>query len=374
MIEKIFSKKRLQLLLGFALLVFFQPLSTFAQSTDSMAQEAVNQTGFYYEVIHPENQRSDAGYFDLRMTPGQEQQVAIKIVNTGAQPLVLNVHLNSAKTGSNGVVDYSPSSMKEDESLVRKFTDIVTTPEEVEIPGYGTKEIFLSISMPEEAYDGVIAGGIQLQVKDEESSEQSGAIVNKFAYLIGMLLTENDTEVLPEMTLRNVSAGHSNYRNSVLIEFANVEPTFVSKMGIGVEITKKGSQTVLYSDEKRDYRMAPNSLICVPVSMEGDAMKAGDYEAHIVVTSKEQRWEWVKGFTITREEAQRFNEEDVDLVEEQGVDWQVLLICLLGLVVVGLLMGLLFSRRKRKRLEQKQQNTPNKKQGAAKPKRRTTKN
>lgn len=100
---------------------------------------------------------------------------------------------------------------------------------------------------------------------------------------------------------------------------------------------KKGSDAVLYDTKRADMRMAPNSMIDFPLVMNGEQMEAGDYKAHIKVMSGEQKWELDKEFKITKEDADKYNSQDVSLIQENGIDWK-LIVLTAGLLFVVFLM------------------------------------
>ena len=140
-----------------------------------------------------------------------------------------------------------------------------------------------------------------------------------------MLLQETDKEVKPALEFNQVRVGQSNYKNSVYIDYSNKEAQFVNNMTTEVQISKKGENLVKYEHKQSAMRMAPNSFIAFPVSMNGERMEAGDYTAHILVTADDGiKEEWTKDFTITKDEADKFNERDVGLVQEKGFDWKLI--------------------------------------------------
>lgn len=333
----------------------FLPVQAFAnEQTQESVQESA-ATGFTYESIKPDNQHSNAGYFDLRMKPGQVQTVQIKLKNPSSEEITINVALNGAKTNMNGVLEYGPTAIENDASLKYDFADIVKGPESVTIPPNSEKNLDLTITMPEVSYDGLIAGGIQLQqeTKNEEQSSGTG-IINKYAYVIAMLLTENDTKVTPELKLNRVYPELNNFRNTIFVNFSNITATYVNDMATEIQIMEKDNDKVLYETKKTGMRMAPNSLIDFPVSMEGDRMVAGDYRAKIVVTSGEQKWEWEENFTITDEDADKFNNQDVDLTNESGFNW-VLIGSVIGAVLAAAIIIFVIIRVVVKKKEQKKQ-------------------
>lgn len=314
------------------------------------AKDNESSAALYYEVIHPENQLNDVGYFDLRMKPEQKQTVKINLINTGDQPLTIEVSLNSAKSSSNGVIDYGPNQLPKDQSLDLDFTELVKTTDLIDIPARSSKELLLEITMPQEQFDGTIAGGIQLQVKEEKfKQKQEQAINNRFAYLIGMLLTETDVAVEPELIFRNVYAGQNNFRNTIFVEFSNVAKTFIEEMQVDVQIQKVGEKPILFSEVREGMRMAPNSLLRFPISLSGERMKPGEYNAKIKISDQQNEWYWNEKFSISNEEAQKYNKEDVDIVEKSVIDWKLIIILLLLVVILLGVLGIILYSKHQKR-------------------------
>lgn len=295
---------------------------------------------FAYESIFPENQQGDVQYFNLRMSPGQKQTVQIMLTNRADEEQTITIGLNGAKTNSNGVLEYGPSSIKNDTSLKYDFKDIVSGPTEVTLQPKETAPLRLDITMPETAYDGKLVGGIYMKSKpsqkEEEEKKKATGVINEYAFVVGMVLQETDTVVLPELKLNSVYAGLSNYRNSIFANFSNTSAEFVSGMTVEMEVTKKGSEAVLYDTKRADMRMAPNSLIDFPLEMNGDQMDPGEYKAHILVTSGEQKWAWDEEFKITKEDADKYNAQDVTLIQERGINWKLIAMIAGGVFVVFL--------------------------------------
>ncbi|WP_265459252.1 DUF916 and DUF3324 domain-containing protein [Enterococcus sp. HY326] len=335
------------------------PGSVFAASdtTSSTATETSESGstygGFSYNNILPENQRdTGVSYFDLRMEPGQQQTVQIELVNYATVPRTMLVSLNGAKSTSTGVIEYANPDIANDPSLKYDFKDIVTGPESIEMPASGSVMLELNIQMPESSYDGVISGGIQLRFQDDadgEGAQSAGVITNEYAYVIGMTLTETDTVVSPELALNSVAAGLSNYRNAVLVNLSNTEAAFLNDLVLDVQITTANSDQVLFDSKVSGMRMAPNSFMEFPVSMNGETMEAGDYRAIIVATAGDRSWNWEENFSITSEEADQFNQADVSLSAEEGINWLLVLLIAGGIIIVGLIIFVIIHALRKKK-------------------------
>ncbi|MFD2388627.1 DUF916 and DUF3324 domain-containing protein [Enterococcus rivorum] len=333
-------------------------------SAEQAKEDPLDSGTFSYKVIHPENQLSAAGYFDLRMKPSQKQTVEIELRNPSeSKEVTVNVSLNSTKTNANGVLEYGPAAIEKDQSMKYAFEDIVKAEEKVTIPPGKTVPLKLKIEMPAETFDGYISGGIQLKVELTEAAKKARAkqkgISNDYAFLIGMLLTETDHVVEPDLKFNKIYADLANYRNAIFANFSNTTTSFVKDMTIDMQIMEKGSKEVLYDTKKADMRMAPNSMIDFPVLMNGDSMKPGDYTGHIIVTSGEKKWEWTEHFKITQEEAEKYNKQDVSLIQEQGINWKVVIAIVIGIILLLVLIfvSIHFVNKRNKQKKQLQRKT-----------------
>lgn len=340
-------------LVGLFFLAFIFSGIASAEDSGEGTDDVAGATGFIYSLNFPENQMEDnIGYYKLKMSKGQEQTISLNLTNPSAVKVVVNVSLNGAKTNQNGVIEYGDSDIENDASLKFDFVDIVSGPEAVELNPGETKTLELKIKMPETGIDGVVAGGIQLMRanQDDNVSEEGGSrIINQYAYVIGLLLQESDQELVPDLSLNKIFAGQNNYRNAIFVDFSNVIPAFLNDMTVETQISAKGNDAVLYERKQTAMRMAPNSFIQFPISMNGERMVSGTYIANILITSGEQKWAWTEEFDITQEEADKFNERDVGLVQEKGLNWQ-LIAMIVGSVLLlgGLIFGTMTFLRKRK--------------------------
>lgn len=185
------SKQKIQ----FFLFTLF--ISTFFMVSGHIVRAEGNtaKVPFQYKVVFPENQvSSEIGYYHLIMKSGQEQVVNIEFTNPGKEKTAIGISLNSAKTNSNGVIEYGDTKIKNDKSLKFDFKKVVSTPERIELKPGETKKLDVSIKMPETSFDGVIVGGIQLIQEDQNNVEDMGGsmVLNEYAYTIGMVLQESE--------------------------------------------------------------------------------------------------------------------------------------------------------------------------------------
>ncbi|SER89312.1 DUF3324 domain-containing protein, partial [Isobaculum melis] len=169
-------------------------------------------------------------------------------------------------------------------------------------------------------------------------------IKNEYAYVVGIVLSESDEAVKPELVLNQVVADQVNARNAIKANVQNTTPTFVNQLKISTEIRKKGSQDVLYSTTKEAMQMAPNSNFDFPTMLEGEKLAAGTYLLSMEATSGENTWHFEQEFTIDADEAKELNKSDVTIREDYT--WLYILLSALGGMLLMLAFYIIFKRKR----------------------------
>ncbi len=317
------------------------------------------------QAVLPENQvTKNAGYYDLRVTPEQEQTLELKLYNRGEKDATVNLVINPAYTSEGGAFIYSQGVSKKDESLKFPLTDIATTPEAVSIPAKGEVITEIKLKVPKEPFKGVILGGIHVTSAKEEEADtsQSGKngfnISNNMAYSIALRLSEEETLPKSDLLLKSVSATQVTGRNTVKVNLQNPTPTIIDKVSYDASITKKGSNEVLHQNKVSDYRIAPNTNYNFPISWDNKPFEAGTYTVQMVVKSEETKQEWKlkQDFTISAKEAKELNEKAVDL-EENNLNWFIYGGIALGsLLVILIVLVIVLAKKKKVRRKKAQKN------------------
>lgn len=322
--------------------------------TSPVSAEETNKTGFTKRVIHPDNQLTDGEALNLLMKPGQKQKVTVELKNFSDKETTIEVKLSGARTSGSGSLEYGPSDFKKDKSMEYDLPDLVTVPKEVKVPGNATADLILDITMPESSYEGVVTGGIELMEKGkvmESENEKGASIDNKIAFLFGVSLRMDEKKVKPDFDLRKVYPGQSNYRNAILIDLGSTQAMIARDMVLNVDISKKGKKDILYTRKKKEVSIAPNSILSFPIGLDGDMMKAGKYTADVLLKGYDREWHWTQDFEITNEQADSFNKSDVYAVQDNGINWKLILV-IVFLILLLLLIIYLIVRRINKKEEE----------------------
>ncbi|KXY06117.1 DUF916 and DUF3324 domain-containing protein [Bacillus sp. FSL K6-0067] len=312
------------------------------------------ELNFAVKPIIPENQRDKKKtYFDLRVKPGQQQTLKIVLTNDTEQAVTIEPKVNVAVTNVNGIADYSMEVKEHDKTLKLPITDVVKAPNEITVPAKGQIELPIEVKMPEEEFDGILLGGISLQEKEKKDNKsqqkKNVSIENRYSYVVGFVLNENDNEVEPHLTLNTVAPGQMTARNVINANIQNTKPMLVNQLSIDAKISRKGSSEVLYHSEKKGMQMAPNSNFNYPIQLEGQPLEAGEYRATITAESKGKTWTWTKDFVIKADTAKKYNKSDVSI--KKDYTWYYVLGGILFILIA--IFFYFLGRRKSKKEEQK---------------------
>lgn len=339
------KRKQLLTVLIIALTIPFLHLTTVSAS----------ELNFAVEPLIPENQRDKTKtYFDLLVKPDSEQTIEINLRNDTENEVIVEPKVHSATTNLNGVVEYGPVETKRDSTLKHDLNEVVSVEKEVKIPAQSSVKLPLTITVPKEEFNGILAGGITLQekeTKNNDNTETKGlSIQNQYAYVVALVLNENNTQVKPELKLNKVFPDQVNARNVINANLQNSTPNYLNQLNVVAKITQKGKTTALYETTKKAMQMAPNSNFDFPISLAGEKLEAGEYTLELTATTKADRWHWKKNFTIKADEAKKLNAKDVTIKK----DYTRLYIMIgIGLIVLSILIVILILKRKRKKEEER---------------------
>lgn len=333
----------------FVLMVILLPIFGMTEKTVSAAE-----MNFSVQAVIPENQIDKTQtYFDLKMTPNQEQELEVTMRNDTEKEVAIEVGANNAVTNDNGIVDYNSPNKEKDSTLKVGFKDVATVENEVTIPANSEQVLKIKVKMPETSYDGVILGGIYFTEKATEETEKESKdsqVVNTYAYTIGVKLTETDAEVKPMLVVNGVEASQVNYRNTVKATIQNTQAAIVKDLEIDGKVYAKGEKEVLYQLKKDGLRMAPNSNFNYAIPTNNKEFKPGTYVFKGEATAGDQKWTFEKEFTIEGSDAKKLNSEAVQI--EKSVTWIYVLIGIILLVLLLVVIVLLLLKLKKQKEEE----------------------
>lgn len=315
---------------------------------------SASELKFSVTPVLPTNQyNQEHTYFDLMMTPNQKQEITMTLRNDTEKAVQVTSIVHPATTNSNGVVEYGESNTTLNKTAPANIAEIVKAEqEELTIPAKSSIEARYTITMPAKSFDGILAGGITVQEKQDEkqkgqTKKKSLAIENNYAYVVAIVLRETEKEIQGDLKLTDIEPGQLNARNMIQATIENKEAEYINQVTIETSIAKKGSKDVLYSSKKEGMQIAPNTSLAYPTRLEGKELEAGTYELSMLATSKGREWKFSKSFTIEAKTAEKLNKSDVSIKKESNHNFYYI-ICLVAILVLVIIFLLVLLLRKKK--------------------------
>lgn len=300
---------------------------------------------FYVTPEFPQSQvEGSNSYFDLNLSKGEKEELTLKLQNASSEPIQVEVSPHTAFTNVHGEVEYGKDALDPDPTLPYSLDELIITPDLIVLEGNETKIVRVPLHMPEEAFEGFLAGGLRIMEVKEKLEEQTNnaegvAIKNEFAYVIGVVVSNTRDSVQPNLELLDVFADQLNYRNVISATIQNFTPTFVNRMSIEATVQRVGENDVLYEAKEEMMQMAPNSHFHFPISLNGDRFRSGNYLLKLTARSGDDEWEWERTFTIENEEARALNNKDVTLDKRSDL-WGILIIALIIMFILIIVLVL----------------------------------
>lgn len=363
-----FKHKKILMTLGLTAVLFAFPALAHASSIP-----------FNVSPIYPDNQIQNEGFYYLKMTPGQEETVNVTLSNTSSKPVTIDIETATAKTDSAGFVGYMPlTNIPKDSSLKYDLTQYMKAAPKVTIPAGTSKNVPVTIEMPNASFDGIIAGGLTFKQEDQQSkpaANQKGiSVINNYQYVVAVVLRQNMNIIPPQLSLTNVEANQVNLHNVINIGIRNSAMAFANQMDMNINIqgTSDKTKNVHFVKDQQQMQMAPNTNFEYPYQLNGQAFVPGKYHATINVwadqedggtysntvnnktTNYKYHWTFDEDFTITAQKAAQLNSKDVTIPKAKAQsNWGLyLIIGLLILIIAGLLIWIILGKRRKKENEE----------------------
>lgn len=342
-------------------------------------------TKFTVNPILPANQlEGGASYFNLLMTPGEEQKIQLQLVNSTSSAVKIDVNFSRASTSITGIAQYSGESKDKDSSLKYDLSNYVTYPKTIDIPAKSSTTMTANVRMPNESFKGVIAGGFTFTehrsgAEHEESQNKSSmAVENVYSYTVALIIQQSKEKVAPVLKLNDVSPGQVTGRNVINVNLQNTAMAYLLKMNTQATVTGVSDPSIKFTYDNDMMQMAPNSNfnLPIPVSLQGTPngqaskpLKPGKYHLHMTVygeksksglyqatvdgkaTNYTYRWVFDKDFEVTAETANKLNQTDPTV--SKAFPWiEFLGVGILILLILSLFLRWYFLRRKKNKEEE----------------------
>lgn len=336
--------------------------NVYAENSEATIQQKA-EVSYSVKKIKAANEINEtSSFYDLGVTKGENKEIQAIIANSSNQPIYVKSQIFTAFTNENGTITYNTKPKSISKSLKFKLSDFATieaSDKRIEVPPHSEKTVTAFIDVPKDVPDGVMLGAWYFEKENqvvENKEEQGIGIANKYSYSLAIKVTVNQEIEKPELKLKGVTTGLSNYRKAIQATIENESPGIISKLTVNAQILNEKNGELLYERKQEDMIMAPNSNFYYPIFLKDQEMKPGDYVLNVEASTNDpkwpsQNWSWSQKFSITKEKAQQINQDALNDNVSSENNNSLVLIGVLFLIVSGLvtLFVLIRSNQKKKR-------------------------
>ncbi len=165
--------------------------------------------------------------------------------------------------------------------------------------------------MPNESFDGQIAGGITFSKEgqnDKKEDSEGITVKNTYSYTIALLMKQNENEVSPDLKLTKISPGQINGRNVINVNLQNPTMAYINTMNVKATIKGITDSDIAYYYSNPMMQMAPNTNFDLPMPTSNQSaatrvsepLKAGKYRLQLIVNARTDSQENMKRRLIIR--------------------------------------------------------------------------
>ena len=264
------------------------------------AEGSQQGASFSIRPILPENQeRESSTFFDIRVEPGHEQSLEIEVLNHTNETIHIAVSIYTATTNANGIPEYQVKQKMPDINLPYLMEDIIIVPPYIEIPPYSTFYLPIKVKVPSIAYDGVLAGGIEIRPTAKYELE-AGGIRNTYSFLTVILLHQGES-VEPKIISNGSKILFANGECVLSTNFQNTKGAFTKSLEIESIIIKEETNEVIFENRTGNMQMAPYSNFCFSLTLEERLFSHGTYIISHTLQSGDMKWRFKELIRITGE-------------------------------------------------------------------------
>ena len=260
---------------------------------------------FEVRPMRPDNQRENGRtYFDLLVTPGLEQQLIIEIRNVSENDMTVLVEMITASTDNNGEIDYFSRGMI-DETLAFSFEDLVSLEQNrYEIPAQSGVEVAIDLKIPDEVFEGVILGSINVVMEVEQAGRRDENTTNRpptNVTAVTLVHDVNAEDIPADFALGDITTKYVNNRPTTVAHIRNTQPKVILGASATARIySQDGSEFVFeFEHSITNLGFAPNSVFQFAFSDdEGNDIEPGNYTAVIAIAYGGETWNFQQEFRV----------------------------------------------------------------------------
>lgn len=311
-------------------------MGLFLFSVATPAFAASSQTpkkAYAINTVLPDNQiNQNLKYWDLSLTPKQEETLRLQVVNLGSEKITVTVYANNAVTNNSAVIDYAHTTPTIYPKNAQSFVAMIKGPRKqtVTLDPSATKEVDFKIQAPAKAFDGMILGG--LYTKADVTTTKT-AIHQWVAYQRSVVLRGKKIDTLrPHLTFGQVVPIVQAAELALRLPTTNKPPMYAQAVTSDLTVTRRSDGKRMAQTSNESQEIAPSSKFNWELPIK--KLPAGDYQMRLVVAANNlPRQTVVRNFTIEGSQVRAL--EDYTSPKRRNMLIIIILVVMVALLALG---------------------------------------
>jgi len=246
---------------------------------------------------------------NLKLTPGQTENLTYHITNNTADELVFSISTGTATTLTNGKVHYVTDASSVSTTLPAKVGDMIKIDKLVTVPAKATVDVPATLTTPETEFNGQLIGGISFtDVKSKESSQ------------IPLYVAETDEVVKPVASVDGAKFYLPATKRILQLQLSNSESMIINDLKLTTKLTSPEGKTV-FTKKNQKVSLVPNAQADINLKTNLVNLKAGVYKLKVTVNDGKHKQVTTRDVKISAALAKQLSTKASTQSGYTAMDW-----------------------------------------------------
>lgn len=296
----------------------------------------------------PQNQASEATYFDLLVNKETVQELIIAVHNTSSEEITITADALNSYSASTGIISYQRKKTAEDYGG-KSFTSFVSNPiQEVRLKSGEERKVIFTLDLKETVFDGEILGAFLFEeVKPQETAHEADAsLESNYQLQLGVRMRQSLQELpKPDLKLVETKAVEKNGKPTLKSSISNIRPVAFGNISVNTTIRDK-NQAIVGGFKSENFQFAQNSVLDLYSEFEQEELKPGTYTIRIELSSQRGTWVFDDKVVIDCQAAKAVNRTTIYAAAIAQRNFLFYLLIAIIILLIAIILFLLVKRRK----------------------------
>ena len=296
----------------------------------------------------PQNQASEATYFDLLVNKETVQELTITIHNTSSEEITVAADALNSYSASTGIISYQKKKTAE-EYGGKSFTEFVSKQhQDIRLKPDEQRNVSFKLDLKDVEFPGEILGAFLFEeIKPQATATESDAnLESNYQLQLGVRMRQSLQELpKPELKLIETKAVEKNGKPALKSSISNVRPVAFGNISVNTVIRDK-NRAVVGGFKSENFQFAQNSVLDLYSEFGQEELKPGTYTIRIELSSQRGTWVFDDKVVIDRQAAKAVNRTTIYAAAIAQRNFLFYLLIAIIILLIAIILFLLVKRRK----------------------------